>query len=84
MFLQMSHQTDTEGVAGIQPLLLYQEVHRLRQTLVIPNPEALHGARLDNHDDDNHVDFCQKSMYLVEPCLDLALELAPLELGAGM
>ena len=42
----MCHQTDAEGVAGVQPLLLHQEVHRLGQTLVVANPEALHGARL--------------------------------------
>ena len=42
----MSHQTDTEGVAGVQPLLLHQEVHRLGQTLVVTHPEALHCARL--------------------------------------
>ena len=43
----MSHQTDTEGVAGIQPLLLHEEVHGLGQTLVVAHPEALHGARLN-------------------------------------
>ena len=46
VFLKMRHEADTEGVAGVQPLLLHQEVHGLGQTLVVANPEGLHTAGL--------------------------------------
>ena len=46
VFLEMRHEADTEGVAGVQPLLLHQEVHRLGETLVVTHSEALHAARL--------------------------------------
>ena len=46
MFLQMSHESDTERVASIEPLLLHQEVHGLRQALVVAHPEGLHAAGL--------------------------------------
>ena len=35
----MPHEPDTEGVAGVQSLLLHQEVHQLRQALVVTNPK---------------------------------------------
>ena len=46
VFLEMRHEADTEGVAGVQPLLLHQEVHRLCETLVVAHSETLHAARL--------------------------------------
>ena len=46
MFLKVSHESHTETVAGVEALLLHQEVHGLCQTLVVANPEGLHTAGL--------------------------------------
>ena len=46
MFLQVSHESHTETVAGVEAFLLHQEVHGLGQTLVVANPEGLHTAGL--------------------------------------
>ena len=46
MFLQVSHESHTETVAGVETFLLHQEVHGLGQTLVVANPEGLHTAGL--------------------------------------
>ena len=39
MLLEVGHHPTTEAVPGIESLLLHQEVHQLRQTLVVPDPE---------------------------------------------
>jgi hypothetical protein len=38
VLLQVGHHPDAEAVPGIEPLLLHQEVHQLRQALVVPDP----------------------------------------------
>ena len=39
VLLEVGHHPTTEAVPGIESLLLHQEVHQLRQTLVVPDPE---------------------------------------------
>ena len=46
MFLKVSPESHTETAAGVEALLLHQEVHGLCQTLVVANPEGLHTAGL--------------------------------------
>ena len=42
----MCHKPDAEGVPGVEPLLLDEEVHGFGQTLVVAHPERLHAACL--------------------------------------
>ena len=46
MFLKVSPESHTETAAGVEALLLHQEVHGLCQTLVVADPEGLHTAGL--------------------------------------